>query len=619
MKDCNFFCGGTKAPKDLPEDGVYHLEVSGKKKNIDLRIESISKAVMKNIPDELLDLLEIGAYVYCADQKVKRGSEKLTGYGSDWRRCMSFVIPVRKPDLWNSDELKTNLQGTLGFLSGENFSFDFVQTSKPAPQMEQYFDFKDDPMLPDEVSLFSGGVDSFAGAVESIIGRKQKVALVGHHSANQVKSVQTVLTDGLAAKGYGDRFQYISIKVNNSGEEASEYTQRTRSFLFACLAMCVARMYGKDRFSFYENGVVSLNLPITKDVLESRATRTTHPRVINGFERIFSAVLKKEISVDHPYRWLTKAEVTRKVEQYECQDLLDGTNSCTRPRSWTSAKHHCGVCSQCIDRRFGILAAGMGQYDNAEKYKTDLLTGVRAQSDEIVMAASYVKFAQGFSRLARENFLSEHPQAASVLTEFPGISSSEAEQKIFDLHRRHSEDVLRVVEDGYQAHRQQFMKGALPTTCVISLFFARTKVECVHANDVAQQLNDTLDKLSVQRCRFFVDSQRGKERILFKGGFDLAGVNYNLVNALLPNFRLGKSNNQEIVCINPGTLSETLGIEEASLRKMVKRLREEVTTKLGVDQGIILDTDDFIENVHARGYRLNSNLREVQSLADLED
>ena len=38
---------------------------------------------------------------------------------------------------------------------------------------------------------------------------------------------------------------------------------------------------------------------------------------------------------------------------------------------------HCGQCSQCIDRRFAILAAGQEHEDPAEAYKVDLFLGER--------------------------------------------------------------------------------------------------------------------------------------------------------------------------------------------------------------------------------------------------
>ena len=38
-------------------------------------------------------------------------------------------------------------------------------------------------MVPDTVMMFSGGLDSFAGALEEIIERNNKIALISHFSA----------------------------------------------------------------------------------------------------------------------------------------------------------------------------------------------------------------------------------------------------------------------------------------------------------------------------------------------------------------------------------------------------------------------------------------------------
>ena len=39
-------------------------------------------------------------------------------------------------------------------------------------------------------------------------------------------------------------------------------------------------MLGLNRVHFYENGIISLNLPVCAQVVGGRATRTTHPRVM---------------------------------------------------------------------------------------------------------------------------------------------------------------------------------------------------------------------------------------------------------------------------------------------------------------------------------------------------
>ena len=247
MEQHNIFFGGLKPPTKPKLERVLELDVQGDSKNIEFKIESISKAMMANIPDELLDLLEIAAYVYCADQRCSRGTDILKDYGSQWRRVMSFQIPVRKPDVWNGEELKKVLQDTLAFLSDETYQFDFVAATSPLAEKQGYFDFSDSLIDADEIALFSGGLDSFAGAVEGIVGNNRKMTLVGHHSADKVKAVQKNLVNALAEKGHDKKVNYISIAVRNKGSRAIEYTQRTRSFLFASLATCIMHMMGKTR------------------------------------------------------------------------------------------------------------------------------------------------------------------------------------------------------------------------------------------------------------------------------------------------------------------------------------------------------------------------------------
>jgi hypothetical protein len=43
------------------------------------------------------------------------------------------------------------------------------------------------------------------------------------------------------------------------------------------LAAVTARLFGLDRIKFFENGVLSLNLPPLAQVVGTQATRTTHP------------------------------------------------------------------------------------------------------------------------------------------------------------------------------------------------------------------------------------------------------------------------------------------------------------------------------------------------------
>jgi hypothetical protein len=95
--------------------------------------------MLGNVPDLLIDLLEVASYVYCADQRLRRGSDKLTNFGEDWRRSLHFSIPVRQLNAWQDPGVQDQLVKTLGFLSDDSYEFSFRQAEAPAQPKELYF------------------------------------------------------------------------------------------------------------------------------------------------------------------------------------------------------------------------------------------------------------------------------------------------------------------------------------------------------------------------------------------------------------------------------------------------------------------------------------------------
>ena len=85
-----------------------------------------------------------------------------------------------------------------------------------------------------------------------------------------------------------------------------------RSFLYVSIGATVAQMLGQRNVRFYENGVVSLNLPVSAQVVGSRATRTTHPRVLEDFGKLIGLVAGSTFTVENPFKWQTKGEVIEK-------------------------------------------------------------------------------------------------------------------------------------------------------------------------------------------------------------------------------------------------------------------------------------------------------------------
>jgi hypothetical protein len=170
-------CSGAKRAGG---NSTLRLALSGRSKNITLKLEDISKKMVRNVPDLLIDLIEIATYVYCADQATSRGGPAQVGMGTDWRRSFRFVIPVRNPDHWNHRSVLEPLCSTLSFLSEDDYAFEFEKATNPVP-FQNYLEFGDDgggaAFNADEVVLFSGGLDSLSGAIEELSTDGKRVAL----------------------------------------------------------------------------------------------------------------------------------------------------------------------------------------------------------------------------------------------------------------------------------------------------------------------------------------------------------------------------------------------------------------------------------------------------------
>ena len=97
-------CGAAKPStrkREWIRANIVKLDVHPRNGNINLRIADISEPMTTNLPDEVVDLLEIASYVYCADQAAGRGGKKEFEYGCKWRRHFRLELPVRRPKVWS--------------------------------------------------------------------------------------------------------------------------------------------------------------------------------------------------------------------------------------------------------------------------------------------------------------------------------------------------------------------------------------------------------------------------------------------------------------------------------------------------------------------------------------
>ncbi|MDB5294895.1 MAG: hypothetical protein JWO31_878 [Phycisphaerales bacterium] len=291
---------------------VVHLDTTPGTGNVNLRLQEVAVRMVADLPPIAEDLIELAAYVYAADQATDRGSVGRFDYGSAWRRRFRFEVPVRCPDVWRDPRVSGELVRTMSFLSDDKYEFEFTPLRSPT-RMPDYLEYTDSGRVVtdvEEVLLFSGVMDSLAGAVDAALSNGRKVAIVSHRSVSKVASRQNGLADRLAERaGAGRTPFHVPLVVNKKEWLGRDFTQRTRSFLFVAFAAVVARLFGIDRARFYENGVVSCNLPICAQVLGGRASRTTHPRVLNGFGRLVGLLFDRPFAFENPFFWRTRTDV----------------------------------------------------------------------------------------------------------------------------------------------------------------------------------------------------------------------------------------------------------------------------------------------------------------------
>jgi len=492
-------CDGAMAsPSLLSEvwDQRATINHQGPRKDLNLRIENISHAVLRNVDDRASDFVRIAAYVYAADQSISRGGPADV-YGTKWWREMAFVIPVLGAGFWNQSKVREHLTEVLLFLIGDTCRFEFVQAPPGSIQLILAFDPKS-PLYdhPDAVLLFSGGADSLCAAVTMVGSERRRPILVSHRSTPRLDALQSRLALLLRQRFSEWVFPHISVWIHRAGTEANEVTQRSRSFLFLTLGAVVAAQLGIRDVFIPDNGVVSLNLPKTAQLVGTLASRSTHPKFIHRFQELCDLVFPDRVHIENPLLYRTRAETLSILRHHGCPELLQETVSCAKARGRPRATPHCGVCSQCIDRRFGSLAAGLEEHDIPERYGTDIFVDSLAEGEARTQAESYVRFAIEIDSFSDDALFQHFGELYDcVLPEDP--NPDKTAHNFLDLLRHHTNEVLSVIGTQVQLHAMNFLKGQLPAACLLRLVTAGEHLRSprsVYVEQISEILKQALPK-----------------------------------------------------------------------------------------------------------------------------
>lgn len=465
-------CGGASENDHQCDDRhVIELATHGANQNVNVRLEDVAKAFSKDLNARLEDLLEIAAYIYAADSTTEREGAWLQDSIEQWHRNFRFVIPVRDLEFWRRDDVLELMTSCLTFVADDEYSFQFVEATRVEEPKQSFLEFGKDDRWPfiecPRVLMFSGGLDSLAGAVETA-QRGEPLVLVSHRSVSVMDSRQKRLFDEMQSSLSGQMIR-IPVWVNKEARLGRESTQRSRTFLFWALGLVVAESVKADGVRFFENGIVSLNLPIADEVLGARASRTTHPHALNVLKELGSLITERSISVDNPYFFHTKREVIEKIIAAGAGNLIQYTGSCARTGRFRSGTQwHCGVCSQCIDRKIALLAASEEGAEPLHDYRTDVFAGPRKDGYARNMAINYVRHCVELDSMSPEEIAERFNLEISRAVQHEAKRSQAAEELIA-AHKRHADDAMTVVREQLAAHAGDLLHGKLESSSLLSL------------------------------------------------------------------------------------------------------------------------------------------------------
>lgn len=474
-----FLCSGVKiGSSDSLTAGrkLIDLDSIGKRANVHICFENVAKVFHEHLSPRLIDFLEIASYVFSADCATNRGKAWTDDDGTEpWGRDLAFVIPVREPDFWNSSEVGDLITDVLTFLSNDKYSFTFVPLEHDRTDQQQYLEYgelEDWPFYAAKrVIMFSGGLDSLAGAVETARAG-ERLVLVSHRSVAMLDSRQRQLFNELK-KEFQNQLIHIPVWINKSDELGRrEPTQRTRSFLYAALGAVVAQSVQAGGVRFFENGIVSLNLPVAEEAIRARASRTTHPVALQLLKSLCSAVAERDLAVDNPYIFKTKTDVATILSANKAERLIPYTCSCAHLMFKSKTQWHCGTCSQCIDRRFAIIAAGLVSYDSDADYVSDVFLGPRRDGTEKNMAIDYTRHGIELGRRSGSELAARFNAELSRAVRYEA-KRSEAAERIIAMHKRHGEVVTRVLKKQVVEEAEKLVEGTVDNSSLLSLVLGK--------------------------------------------------------------------------------------------------------------------------------------------------
>ncbi|WP_103256405.1 7-cyano-7-deazaguanine synthase [Tabrizicola aquatica] len=607
-------------------DKRLNLIFGGSSQTFNLAAGDVFARNLMPLPETCNDLMRIACAVFHADCSVSRGGDARSDMGAAWRRGFSAKVKVSDPQLWARQDVREALVDAAGFLTEDTFQFEF-EDLPPGKPTQQYFNFaaREDERTFDEVILFSGGLDSFAGALQSLATGTGNVVLLTHRSSQKAITRQTKLADYLKER-FPKRVLHVQITARRKATVATERTQRSRSLLFTSLGYAVARALQISTISFYENGVISQNLPISGSVVGTSATRTTHPLSLVLLERLLGALGGSRIAIRNPFIWKTKAEVLEVIRAHGAEDQIKHTVSCTNLHTQSAEVSHCGDCTQCLDRRFAVFATGMEAFEQDVHYSTDVFVGARGNGRSRQVAIEWTRHARRMAQMTPDKLANEFGlQMSRLVRGLPDLPRDEARSRIAELQTKHGKTALIAIENALRYHAGTLARGEVPVSALLATLSAddtgdtaielNPSVEAGLEQGTAASIHGPAVRFPLQVRFYQTEGQRRSVDHLDVQDLGMvSGEPASVAHALKPVFDEDRNLGRPIDGCRytlAKNITTTKKMSVSAVTKNIRRCREELAEFYLAMEGIPPAEPLLIQSHGPKGYRLDPTIRVI--------
>ncbi len=347
----------------------------------------------------VLDLVDLATAAYLTDRRTHRDKPWTEG----WSRTLSFELRARRPGTWRRQEVREAVLELLRWLTEDEWDY-FVSTNvgvDSGGQMALPID-----AVEREVVLFSGGLDSTAGAALLL---HSGTPLLGSTVATneRMKGYQRAVARALSAVDGWDIRTTPGRFSEKAAARSEEPTRRTRGFVFLAVGWATATAAGRPRLLVLENGIGAINLPFTVAQTGCMTSRAVHPHTLELSQHLFSLLQDSDFTVTNPHLFDTKAQMLARLPE-KARPACAASESCDNAAAGRGTQR-CGRCSSCLLRRMSLRACGRADWDT-RPYHDERADGRQSDLPQMLWQAARL-----------ESALNASVPAAALEREFPEL------------------------------------------------------------------------------------------------------------------------------------------------------------------------------------------------------